>query len=245
MSLAAIRHVPLALLLTACVAAAPADPQPPAAAAAPPLPELDATYDASWGGMGIGQVQVSLRPQGQSGCYRYSNTSNPTPLVRMLYGSPNQTSLFCLKDGRIRPQRFESVLPGDDKRSYSLDFDWSQHTVTDQHGQARAIPDDAIDSFALEQAVRLWVQAHAGDAAPPAAEFTMVDNKNLTHYQFKLGGHQKLDTPAGSFDTLLMERIDNPDKQGRFWLAPERGYMPVRIETKNGGKPTVVMVLAR
>ena len=231
----------LALLLGAGAAvSAQAD-----TAAAAPLSNLDYSYSASWGGMGVGQVEVSLRPEGAAGCYKYTNTSNPSALVRALYGSPNQTSLFCLKDGHIRSQHFESVLQGDDKQSYKLDFDWNKHTVTDENGQVRTIPDDAVDSFALQQAVRLWIQAHAGDSTPPTAEFTMVDNKNLTHYQFKFSGHQKIDTPAGSFDTLLMERIDNPDKQGRFWLAPDRGYMPVKIETKNGGKPMVSMVLTK
>jgi len=238
---AATRFAVALLLGTGLAACAQAEP----VAVAAPLPKLDYSYDASWGGMSLGQVEIALRPEAESGCYRYTNTSNPNALVRALYGSPNQTSRFCLKDGRIRSQHFESVVPGDDKRSYTLDFDWAKHTVIDQNGQVRTIPDDAIDSFALEQAVRLWVQAHAGDGTPPIAEFTMVDNKNLTHYQFKFSGHQKIDTPAGSFDTLLMERIDNPDKQGRFWLAPDRAYMPVRIETKNGGKPMVVMVLAK
>ncbi len=238
MNAAILRFTAMALLATG--AALPAQAAAPAT-----LPDLDYSYEAAWGGMGVGQVQISLRPEGEAGCYRYTNTSNPSALVRALYGSPNQASLFCLKDGRIRSQHFESVLQGDDKQSYKLDFDWSKHTVTDGNGQVRAIPDDAIDSFALQQAVRLWVQAHAGDSTPPTAEFTMVDNKNLTHYQFRFSGHQKVDTPAGSFDTLLMERIDNPDKIGRFWLAPDRGYMPVRIETKNGGKPMVSMVLAK
>lgn len=241
MNAAASRFAWLALLLGAgVVVSAQAD-----TAAAAPLANLDYSYSASWGGMGVGQVEVSLRPEGAAGCYKYTNTSNPSALVRALYGSPNQTSLFCLKDGQIRSQHFESVLQGDDKQSYKLDFDWSKHTVTDENGQVRTIPDDAVDSFALQQAVRLWIQAHAGDSTPPTAEFTMVDNKNLTHYQFKFSGHQKIDTPAGSFDTLLMERIDNPDKQGRFWLAPDRGYMPVKIETKNGGKPMVSMVLTK
>jgi hypothetical protein len=243
MSIAVARFACCGLLLGASLAACAV--AEPAAATAVSLPNLDYSYNASWGGMNIGQVEVRLRPEGEAGCYRYTNTSNPNALIRALYGSPNQTSLFCIRDGRIRSQHFESVLQGDDKHSYTLDFDWSKHTVTDQNGQARTIPDDAIDSFALEQAVRLWVQTHAGDGTPPVAEFTMVDNKNLTHYLLKLGSHQKIDTPAGSFDTLLMERIDNPDKQGRFWLAPDRGYMPVRIESRNGGKPIVAMVLAK
>jgi hypothetical protein len=208
------------------------------------LPSMDYSYDGDAMGLSLGQVRITLKPEGAAGCYRYTNTSNPSGLVKMLYGSANQTSLFCLRDGRIRSQHFESTLQNDPKQSYTLDFDWDKHTVTDNSGQVRQIPDDAIDSFALQQAVRLWVLAHAGDAKPPVAAFTMVDAKNLTHYQFKFSGHQKIDTPAGSFDTLLMERIDNPGKIGRFWLAPDRGYMPVRSETK-GGKALVTLVLAK
>lgn len=216
-----------------------------ATADTPALPSLDLSYSASWGGLGVGSIEVALKPEGNPGCYRYTNTSHPTALVRSLYGSPNQISLFCVQDGRIRSQHFESILPGDDKQSYKLDFDWSKHTVTDQNGQVRSIPDDAVDSFALQQAVRLWVLAHAKDEKPPVAEFTMVDNKNLTHYQFRFAGHQQVEVPAGTFDTLLMERIDNPDKVGRFWLAPDRYYLPAKTETKNGGKPTVQMVLLK
>jgi hypothetical protein len=214
-----------------------------AMAAEPVLPPLDLRYAATWGSMDVGEVQVALKPEGDPGCYRYTNTSHPTALVRMLYGSPDQASVFCLSAGKVRTRHFESVLPGDDRQSYALDFDWDKHTVTDNRGQVRPIPDDAVDSFALQQAVRLWVQAHATDAAPPLAEFTMVDAKNLTHYKFRFGGKVPLDTPAGHFEALLMERIDNPDKLGRFWLAPERGYMPVRTETRNGNKPMVTLVL--
>jgi hypothetical protein len=210
----------------------------------PLLPTMDYHYDVSWGGMGVGQMQVSLKAGDKPDCYRYEAISHPSALAAMLYGSPNETSLFCVKDGAIRSQHFESVLPSDDKQSYQLDFDWDKRKVFDSKNGPRDIPADAIDSFALQQAVRLWVVQHAKDANPPIAEFTMVDHKNLTHYQFRLMGHEPVQTAAGKFDTIRLERIDNPAKVGRFWLAPDRGYMPVVIETKSGGKPTVRMELA-
>jgi len=238
-----------ALVLTGAARADDAAPAVSANAPAPSptgaLPALDYRYDASWGGIPVGQVEVSLKPDGAANCYRYTTVSKPVGFVKALYGAPNQTSQFCVTDGKLRSQRFESVLPGDDEQSYTLSFDWKKHTVTDENGGVRAIPDDAIDSFALQQAVRLWVLAHVNDAEPPIAEFTMVDRKNFTHYQFRLSQHVHVDTPAGPFDTVELERIDNPKKEGRFWLASARDYMPVAIETKNGGKPTVRMVLAK
>jgi hypothetical protein len=240
----------VALLFSAALEAQPDDPgqtamaQAPSIEAAPILPLLHFRYDVSWGGMSVGQMEISLKPHGDPGCYRYRAISHPSALAALLYGSPNQTSLFCVKDGQLRSQHFESVLPSDDKQSYTLDFDWDKRSVTDNHGRVRDIPADAIDSFALQQAVRLWVVAHVRDPQPPIAEFTMVDNKNLTHYRFKLAGREPVETPAGKFMAIRLERIDNPNKIGRFWLAPEHDYMPVVIETKNGNKPTVRMELA-
>lgn len=216
-----------------------------AQAADAPLPMLDYVYAVSWGGIGVGDADVQLKPDAQSGCYRYTTATKPVGFIRALYGSPNQSSRFCVQDGRVRSQRFESVLEGDEKQSYTLAFDYDKHTVTDENGLVRVIPDEAIDSFSLHQAVRLWASAHAKDASATTGEFTMVDRKNLTHYQFRVAGHEMVKTPAGEFDTVKLERIDNPDKIGRFWLAPARDYMPVRIETKSGSKPTLLLTLKK
>lgn len=212
-------------------------------AADAPLPPIDLVYSVNYAGIGAGDATISLKPDAVAGCYRYETVTRPNAFVRALYGSPNQSSRFCVKDGVVRSQRYESVLENDDKQSYVLDFDYAKKTVTDENGLVREIPGDAVDSFALQQAVRLWVAKHAGDAEPPLAEFTMVDRKNLTHYQLKLAGRETISTPAGSFETIRLERIDNPDKIGRFWLAPSRDFMPVRIETKSGKKPTVLLNL--
>lgn len=216
-----------------------------AAAADAPLPNLDLVYSVNYGGIGAGDADVSLKPDAKAGCYIYETKTRPVGFIKMLFGSPNQVSRFCVDNGVVRSLRYESVLKGDDKQSYVLDFDYQKLKVTDENGLVREIPGDAIDSFALQQAVRLWVARHAADATPPIARFTMVDRKNLTHYQLKLAGRETIKTPAGSFETIRLERIDNPDKIGRFWLAAERDWMPVKIETKSGSKPSVVLTLKR
>lgn len=214
------------------------------------LPTFTMRYDVSWSGIGIGTIDLSLKPwAGRPDCYRYSAATHPTMLFRLVYGTLNQSSEFCTSEDRLRPQHFKSSLPGDDKQTYALDFDWNAHTVTDDHGRVRHIPDDAVDSLSLQQAVRLWVLSHAdsidADAATRTADFTMVDDHNQTPYRFRFAGHKTVGVPAGHFDTLLMERIDTPGKVGRFWLAPSRGYMPVKSETRNGRSPAVVMELSR
>ncbi|WP_293393217.1 DUF3108 domain-containing protein [Nevskia sp.] len=210
-----------------------------------PLPALNLVYSVNYGGIGAGEADVSLKPDAKAGCYIYETKTRPVGFIKMLFGSPNQVSRFCVEGGVVRSQRFESVLEKDEEQSYVLDFDYAKRQVIDENGVVREIPSEAVDSFALQQAVRLWVAKHAADATPPIAEFTMVDRKNLTHYQLKLAGRETIKTPAGNFDTIRLERIDNPDKIGRFWLAAERDWMPVKIQTKSGNKPTAVLTLKR
>jgi len=232
------------MMLRACVTALlAAGMSANAIAADVPLTEFEVVYAVTWSGLPVGDARVSLKADAVSGCYVYSTTTKPVGFVKALYGSPNQSSHFCVKDGRVRSQQFESVLEGDDKQSYTLSFDYAKHAVTDENGQTRDIPDEAVDSFSLQQAVRLWATAHAKDEHPPIGEFTMVDRKNFTHYQFRFAGHETVSTPAGSFDAIKIERIDTPDKIGLFWVAPARDYLPVKITTRNGGKPPVELGL--
>lgn len=214
-------------------------------AADAPLPDLDLVYAVQYAGINAGEADISLKPDSQPGCYRYDTNTRPVGFVKALFGAPNQYSRFCVKDGVVRSQRYESVLKDDDEQSYRLDFDYVKRQVTDENGQVREIPAEAVDSFSLQQAVRLWVAQHANDAEPPIARFTMVDRKNLTYYQLKIVGRETVKTPAGVFETIRLDRIDNPNKIGRYWLAAERAWMPVKIETRSGKKPSLIMSLKR
>lgn len=216
-----------------------------ASAADAALPALSLVYSVQYAGINAGEADVTLQPDTVSGCYRYDTVTRPTGFVRALFGAPSQFSRFCIENGVLRSQRFESVLDGDDEQSYRLDFDYAQGIVTDENGRVREIPAEAVDSFSIQQAVRLWVVQHAGDVEPPVARFTMVDRKNLTYYALKIVRRETVKTPAGRFETILLERIDNPNKVGRYWLAEARDWMPVKIETRSGKKPSLVMTLKR
>jgi hypothetical protein len=214
-------------------------------AADAPLPELNLVYAVQYAGINAGEADIRLKADGVAGCYRYTTTTRPSGFVRALFGAPSQASRFCVADGVVRSQQFESVLDDDAEQSYRLDFDYAKSTVTDENGRVRTIPAEAVDSFSIQQAVRLWVAQHAKDSEPPVARFTMVDRKNLTYYQLRIVGRETVKTPAGRFETILLERIDNPGKVGRYWLAESRDWMPVKIETRSGKKPSLVMALKR
>ena len=225
-----------AALLAALLAAGPASAQN--------FDSRSDSYDIEWNGIALGTGQITL--SGADGCYRYESVTRPMALVRWTYGSPRETSEFCVVDGRIRPKHFEYVNDKREKDNFTLDFDLDKRQVKTIKGgnvSMRELPDNAYDRFLLQQAVRLWVIEHGSKESPDPVEFTMVDDGRLKTYRFAITGREKLKTAAGTFDTIRVERVDNPDKSSRFWVAPERAYVPVRIEHVEKGEVKLRMSL--
>ncbi|WP_162932294.1 DUF3108 domain-containing protein [Solimonas sp. K1W22B-7] len=204
-------------------------------------------YQVAWGSMGLGEGTISLSPL-QSGCYRYESVTKPMAIVRWTYGSPRETSEFCVADGRIVPKRFVYTNDKRAKDSFTLDFDWAAHQVKTIKGgeiKLRELPDNTYDRFVIQLAVRQWVIKHAGEAKPAPLEVKMVDHRRIKTYRFALTGREKVETPAGKFDTLLVERVDDPGNSLRFWVAPERDYIPVKVQQIDDGELKLQMLLSK
>lgn len=218
-----------AVLALACCAAAAKEPV---------LPELALRYAASWGGTGLGEVVITLKPAGARDCYRYESVSDPVGIVRWFYGKPREVSEFCIAGGKVVPKRFEHVA----RDGFSLEFDTAAGKVRDHKGRTRDIPAGAQDRFGLQQAVRLWAMANAS-VKEASAEFPMVDEDRVRTYRFAITAREAIKIPAGTFDTLRVERVDNKRRISRYWIAPERGWMPVKVESGRDGKVQLRMEL--
>lgn len=220
-----------AVLALACAAAAAAEPV---------LPELQLRYAASWGGTNLGQIVITLKPAEAPDCYRYESVSDPVGIVRWFYGKPREISEFCIAGGKVVPKRFEFVA----RDGFTLEFDTAAGKVRDARGRVRDIPAGAQDRFGLQQAVRLWAMANAS-AKEASAEFPMVDDERVRIYRFAITAREAIEIPAGKFDTLRIERVDNKRRVSRYWIAPERGWMPVKVESGKDGKVQLRMELKR
>jgi hypothetical protein len=209
------------------------------AMAADTLPEFTATYDATWNGMRLGEIEISLSRQTEF-CYVYRSDTRPVRLVRMFYGSPSEISRFCLVDGQVRPVHFEFDAG---KESYKLDFDWIKKEVRGGD-EVRELPEDAQDRFGMQQAVRLWLTQHAPQAPDDQFRFTMVEDDRMREYVLEVTGQQDVKVPHGEYSALLLQRADT-DRLNRFWVAPGADYMPVKVESGRDGKVQLTMELKR
>jgi hypothetical protein len=213
------------------------------AAELPPMQTHDAVYELSSGVVGLGEARFTLTPGAAEGCFRYQYTATPHGMAKLFVGEIREFSDFCLVENGIRSDHYEFHRADKASKDFSLDFDWKTLKVRGGKAGEQVIPQGALDRLALQQAVRLWVIAHAGDASPGTVDFSMADNKRISVYRFAITGREIVEVPAGKFDTVLVQRIDRPKKVMRFWLAPERDYMPVKVQTISGDDPELRMLL--
>lgn len=214
-------------------------------AAAGVLSPFEAHYKVQRGSLGLGTTEFSLSRDGD--CYRYHGVARPSALVSLFIGTVTDDSRFCVEDGQVQPQHYEHVRAGDAEDSYSLAYKNGQVTYKSRAGEARTFeaPADALDPSVIQIAARLWVAGADQPTKLPNKTFAMVDEDEVKHYELAVRDGGRIETPAGAWPTLLVERVDDPDRSLRFWLAPGLDWLPVKIEYQKKDDPVIRMTLEK
>jgi len=179
------------------------------AALATPPQRIEVGYQLARDGTVLADVNQQLEHDGRT--YRLSETWKGKGIYG-LRGDGHRSSQGVVAADGLRPQKFEDKRPGKDAQH--AEFDAAAKTPTLQQ-------QDQLSVF--------WTFAFA----PPRDLVTasVSDGKRVNSISYKVGGREKVKTPAGEFDALkLVKRKDNPqDKATEVWLAVDRQYIPVRI----------------
>jgi hypothetical protein len=214
----------------------------PSIAAAQSLSPTSLAYDVSWGSTPLGTGTLTLTATGGD-CYRYELATKPIGVVRWLYGSPNETSTFCVQNGAVVPSAMSFTNSKRPKDGFSLTFDFGKGQVLGGRNGALEIKPGTLDRLSVQQAARLWVKQNVGKRNPGTLVTPIADHKRVKAYTFAIRGTARVDTPAGNFEAVRFERIDDPKTTLRFWLAPEKDYMPVKVQHVEDGDPKVSLSL--
>lgn len=183
----------------------------------------------------LGTTSFSLQSGDKPGCFVYTGRAHPNAIVRVFIGQVTDESRFCIDDdGTLRSQYFRHHIDGKPEDSYTLDFDWEAGEViyASEAGKRNTMPlgERALDPASIQIAARQWVASAAHPDELGEASFAMVDENETKTYRLRASPAGDIDTPGGRFDTLLVERVDNPKRHLRFWLARYADWIPVRVE---------------
>ncbi len=207
------------------------------------LRPFTASYSVSWRGMAAGNSELALEHLAD-GAWRYSSRNRARGIFRMALPSElSQRSLFTLHEGQVRPLHFEADDGSDGaKRDADLRFDWQQGRVT---GHAGGKTVDLALSSGLQDAMSIQASLmHALLQGNTPERFSMLDRDRVKEYVYTREGSETLETAVGRHQTLVFRSARPGSSHGTwFWCAPELGYLPVKVERRDGRKVEWSMTL--
>ena len=215
------KHLPGGLLLAVTLAAS--------ALQAATLHDFEATYILRLGSLHIGTSTLSLQTENDDR-YRYESHSRPTRWVAwLLKDQLRETSRGRITQAGIRPDKYHYLRHGGDKRREAdLSFNWDKQTVSNHVEDSlweMDIPAGTLDKLASQLGMMLALQQEKKDVT-----FNIADGGRLKKYRYKVVGHETLEVPAGTFETIKITKLRaNKKRKTYVWCAPALNYLPVRI----------------
>jgi hypothetical protein len=210
----------LLALLATLVAALPAP-------AAPSV--VEAEYKIFKNGILIAYVTEKFERKGET--YRIDSTSVASGGLKMFV----QDKVVMAAEGKfgasgLQPLVYEDLRtnPNDSVR---LTFDWTKMVLkTKRAGKEESEPltRGALDRLSFLYQF-MWV------ARPDGYKVEMSGGRKLEAFHFRKAGEPVLKTPAGTFETVHLERIRASDREDKaqIWLAKDMGNVPIRIWFQN------------
>ncbi len=202
------------------------------AAAADELRPYTATYNGIWHGMTVAASTLKLEQTGDT--WTFSSRSEPRGIGKLASNvfPPLQVSVVRVTDGGVLPQSFKSS-GGDAGKSIQLDYDWQTHRVTGRYEGTKVdlpLTPQVQDDGSVQ--LGLMVELLAG-RTPPTVQ--LIDKDNVREYEFSRDGEATIKTAMGDVHTVVFKSQKKYSPRiTRFWCAPDRGYIPMKVQQKKG-----------
>jgi hypothetical protein len=229
-------------LLGACVLLLAADPVP-AEAGDQGLRPFTARYAITWSGMSAGTSNLMLEhlPDGR---WAYSSQSHAKGLFRLAMPADlSSRSVFRIESGRIVPDSFNADDgASSDEKDQAVTFDWARGRITGMAERKRVdlpLQPGVLDTMSVQ--VALMQELIAGRTPQKLLVF---DTDKVKEYLYTREGNEKLSTAAGEHDTVIFRSARPGSKKGTwFWCAPALGYVPLKVERRDGDEVQWFMTL--
>jgi Protein of unknown function (DUF3108) len=194
------------------------------------LKPFEASYAWFWHGMNVAVSTLKLEQQHDT--WVYASKSDPRGIGRMFSERPTQQSIMRVTQADVRPLHYKA----DDgtssaKRDADVQFDWEHNRVTGVYEGVKVdMPVQPGIQDDLSVQIALMVELLAGRTPD---QFLMIDKNTVREYRYTREGEESLTTPLGKLDTVIYrsQKKGSP-RVTRFWCAPSRGYIPLRVEQK-------------
>ncbi len=196
------------------------------------LTPFNAKYKVSKGRLNLGTAKRQLSQIGDNR-FTFSYFSDLSFLI--LSDHRRETSELTIDNNQVSPIRylFKREGTGSDK-STTLSFAGNQVLDTEEN---QAIEEAEADIHWYDE-VSYQLQMKLDLAAGKTEmKYYLIDHKKRDKlYHFKVVNNETIEVPAGKINTVKLQRIrKDSDRLTEFWLAPDLGYLLVRIRQERDG----------
>jgi hypothetical protein len=202
------------------------------AARADELKPYQATYTGIWRGMTVAVSNLKLEHTGDT--WTYSSKSEGRGLGRFVSDmAPNQTSVVHVTATGVEPQSYQSGGGGSASASIELKYDWQARRVSGNY-QGTPVDLPLTPQVQDDGSVQLALMVELLAGRTPQS-FQLIDKNSVREYKFAREGEATVKTPMGDVATIVYraQKTYSP-RITRFWCAPDRGYIPMKVEQKKG-----------
>lgn len=188
---------------------------------------VTASYDVRLNGLNV--ATVNERYEARDGTYRLASSSEPMGLFALVKKlAVRFTSTGEVTGTGLRPRQFEGRRATGEAPEVVAEFDWAGSRLALTHDgktEALALPPGTQD--------RLSVMYQFMFVAPELTSqlaVAVTNGRRIDRYVYTVTPDVEQDTPLGRLRTVHLVRLREPgDPENEIWLAPEHGYVPVRM----------------
>jgi Protein of unknown function (DUF3108) len=202
--------------------------------AAAELTPFEASYAWSWRGVTVAVSTLKLEHQDDhaksNDAWVYSSTSDPRGLGRLYPIHPKLVSVLRVTDQGVEPLTFHADA-GSEDHDADVTFDWGIGRATGSYeGTKVDMPIQPGIQDDLSVQIALMVDLLNGKTPQ---NLSMIDKNAVRDYRYQREGDATIDTPFGAIATVIYssQHAGSP-RITRFWCAPSKGYLPMRVEQK-------------
>ena len=201
-------------------------------ASADELKPFTASYAWIWHGMTVAVSHVELQ-KGEGDLWSYRSRSEPRGIGRVFSERPTQLSVVRVTASGTQPLSYNaSDGTSSTKRAIDVKYDWDKDRVTGVYENTPIdlpLRPDLQDDASVQ--VALMAKLLRGQQPD---RFLLLNSKNdMREYSYIREGETVLDTPIGKIPTIIYRSERQwSSRVNRYWCAPDRGYIPLRVQQK-------------
>jgi hypothetical protein len=203
----------------------------------PTVATYAATYRAVYKGKEAGTAEFGVRYLADRDLYEFSSRVLAKGLLKLARPNPAvERSHFRVSPDGIQPLEFwyeDGSRSGED--NFHLAFDWDRGIATVSNAGGRremALQGRALDRGSLQVAL---MRDLAATGAPRT--YRLADEDSVADYEYTDNGTATMQTGSGPVATRIMtQQRAGSSRATWLWVAPELGFLPVRIEQRRDGE---------